>query len=128
LGFSIGLPPPPPPAIHENAEAPPTGFERVAGALGLLLLLSAVADADDEVGVGGAPPLLEPGVAALTLRLTLSQRTGAGVEVVLPFCSNAEAAPWLLRRLNSPLDRDDAAGASNPVPLRAAGEDIETDF
>ena len=124
MGFSIGLPPP---AIHEKAEAPPTGFERVAGALGLLLL-SAVADADDEVGVGGAPPLLEPGVAALTLRLTLSQRTGAGVEVVLPFCSNAEAAPWLLRRLNSPLDRDDAAGASNPVPLRAAGEDIETDF
>lgn len=119
----------PPPAIQEKAEAPPTGFARVAGALGLL---SVVADVDVDVGVGGAPPLLEDsalGVAALTLRLTVSQRTvGAGAGEEMPFWSNAEeAAPWLLRRLNSPLDRD-GAGGSKLVPLRAAEEDIETDF
>ena len=84
----------PPPAIHENAEAPPTGFARVAGALDL----SVVADVEVEVGVGGAPPLLEDsalGVAALTLRLTVSQRTvGAGAGEELPFWSNIdEAAP-----------------------------------
>lgn len=100
--------------IHEKADAPPTGFARVAVGGPRKSALDRDLPSDPD-----SPPTLVPPKLLLAVRFPVSHRTGVAT-LAMPFASEGAVPAWLFL-LCSPLDLA-GAGGSYEAPVLAEEE------